>query len=108
MPEYQETKRVPCRCGGKALLLIAESKQILGNRVYSVICDNCRIRTDYFSTAEEACKCWNNVMAVQSTNVKNIEHVRGYPMEGECENCGIDVTDDGEYCPGCGRKLVWK
>ncbi|MBQ6503196.1 MAG: Lar family restriction alleviation protein [Flexilinea sp.] len=69
MPEYPETKRVPCRCGGKALLGIFESTEITGGRVYIVICDDCKIRTDYYPEAEEAVKAWNRAMGAKDINV---------------------------------------
>ena len=62
MPEYPETKRVSCGCGGKALLAVFESPEIMGNRVYSVVCEECHMKTDYFPTAEEACQSWNRAM----------------------------------------------
>ena len=45
--------------------------------------------------------------AERTAKVLNIAHVRGYPPEGECGNCGFDVVDDGNYCPGCGARLEW-
>lgn len=44
----------------------------------------------------------------RTAKVVNITHVRGYSPEGECSNCGFDVYDDGEYCPGCGVRLEWE
>ena len=112
MPEYPETKRMPCRCGGKAVLLIAESKQILGERVYSVFCEDCRIRTDYFPSAQEACEAWNKVMGDQTAVVINAHgnyDAEGHPLlvSGACGNCDNPVIMDDKYCSECGFKLDW-
>lgn len=54
----------------------------------------------------EMFEAWNRRIE-RIAKVKNITHVRGYPPEGECSNCGFYVDDDGEYCPGCGARLEW-
>ena len=64
--------------------------------------------TDNFEKKKaEMFKAWNRRIE-RTAKVLNITHVRGYPPEGECSNCGFDVVDDGEYCPGCGARLEWK
>lgn len=54
----------------------------------------------------EIFEAWNKQIE-WTAKVKNIAHVRGYPAEGTCGNCGFDVEDVGEYCAGCGAKLDW-
>ena len=56
MPENQETKRVPCQCGGKGLL------QLNRGAKWFVVCDKCGTKTTTFDTMEEACAAWNERM----------------------------------------------
>lgn len=95
-------KPVRCGCGGEARVL----HQV--ERGYYVRCRDCFTRTDFKVTEAEAIEAWNRAMGERTANVVNIAHVRGYPPEGECSNCGFDVIDDGEYCPGCGYRLEWE
>ena len=43
----------------------------------------------------------------KTTKVTQIEHIHGYPDEGNCGNCGEDVNGLYDYCPYCGIKLDW-
>lgn len=98
-------KPVRCGCGGEAKVYEMPLKDCEG---YSVQCNDCRIATFIWLSEAEAIQAWNKAMGERTAKVKNITHVRGYPPEGECSNCGFDVYDDGEYCPGCGARLEWE
>ena len=95
---------LPCGCGGEAKV---QRVRTLKAHVFVVMCKKCQIATDYYTTETEAVEAWNKAMGERTAKVKNIAHVRGYPMEGNCGNCGYEVVDDGVFCPGCGAKLDW-
>jgi hypothetical protein len=108
-------KPVNCGCGGEAIIYINGACQA------KIYCKKCGIESNIFATKYKAIEAWNRAMSgnvrkcakdarctERTAKVKNIAHVRGYPPEGECSNCGFDVVDDGEYCPGCGARLEWK
>ena len=100
-----ELTPVRCGCGGEAEVhVIGDETGTLG--VY-VVCEKCLTQTEVKRTEVEAVEAWNIAMGERTAKVKNIAHIRGYPMEGNCGNCDYDVYDDGEYCPGCGAKLDW-
>ena len=94
---------LPCGCGGESKVIFPFTH----TDVYLVECNECGICTSSYNTEVEAIEAWNRAMGERIAKVLNITHVRGYPPDGECGNCGFDVTDDGEYCPGCGAKLDW-
>ena len=77
-----------------------------------IYCENCDayFTVDSFAADEkDVIEAWNRRAEPERTaKVINITHVRGYPAEGECGNCGYDVDDDGYYCPKCGAKLEWE
>ena len=104
-----ELKPIRCGCGGEAeVKLFPLCCGIKHEEIeYFVVCKKCRTRTEYKDTVAEAIIVWNRAMGERTVKVKNITHVRGYPHEGKCSNCGFDVYDDGEYCPGCGARLEW-
>lgn len=105
------SKPVNCGCGGNVDVhfigntYIGDYHKFTGK--YFICCEKCGVKTPICKTREEAIEIWNKAMGERTANVKNITHVRGYPPEGECSNCGFDVDDDGEYCPGCGARLEW-
>lgn len=109
-----ELKPVNCGCGGEAEVdtKLVSCAPVERKRVY---CSKCYISTEWMKSEAEAITAWNRAMGIaeksstveRTAKVKNIAHVRGYPPEGECGNCGFDVIDDGEYCPGCGCRLDW-
>lgn len=97
-----ELKPVNCGCGGEAIIYINGACQA------KIYCKKCGIESNVFATKYGAITAWNRAMGERTAKVVNIAHVRGYPPEGECGNCGYDVIDDGEYCPGCGCRLEWE
>lgn len=69
---------------------------------YGAVIDGCGLDTAY-----DIIKDLPSAESERTAKVENIAHVRGYPAEGTCGNCGFDVEDVGEYCAGCGAKLDW-
>ena len=94
MPEIEELKRLPCHCGGKAIL----RKRIDGN--YDVFCKECMITTITYRTPEAAVQNWNFTMAERTAEV-----VEDYGLS--CKKCGMWLKRGFNYCPECGRKLIW-
>lgn len=114
MPEYPETKRERCRCGGRGIIHIAKKEGIY---YYKVQCDVCWMQTFEYQDEAFAVKRWNDVMADKTAKVL---YGRTYNMDNGdkvidprvvCENCGNKVSNlafQYTYCPHCGRKLEWK
>lgn len=66
-------------CGGKAITRRRSPDHIMRNK-YFICCSECKNKTGYYDSEEEAIKAWN----------KRIN----------------SVIDDINYCPHCGKKLV--
>lgn len=106
MPEIEELKRLPCRCGGKGILFISKKE---GIRYYRVQCTECAIRTFDYQDAEFAVKRWNDVMADRTGEPNNrVIKVDWRALECKCHNCGQEFyASYWNYCPGCGARLKW-
>ena len=94
-----------CKCGGNAIIRQDHFSVSYGD--WKIFCEKCGMQTGWTKNKEDAIEIWNRTMSERTAKVLNITHVRGYPPDGVCGNCGFDVIDDGEYCPGCGAKLDW-
>ena len=99
MPEYPETKREPCRCGGTGVLNIIKKE---GIRYYRVYCAECSISTFAYQDMAFAVKRWNDVMADKTAKIIHNDEVD----IDYCENCHTLIMLNMGYCPHCGRKLV--
>ncbi len=101
MPEIEELKRVPCNCGGKAIL----RKRIDG--YYDVFCDDCTITTVLYKTPEAAVQAWNYTMGDRNDRTAKVKAIsNNLSGVGRCE-CGDFVSTVWTYCPNCGAKLIW-
>ena len=96
MPEIESLKRVPCHCGGKAIL------RKRNDGYYDVFCSECTITTVCYKTAEAAVHNWNFTMAEKTAKVIDVggEYV--------CGHCGMCMEGTWKYCPDCGAELEWE
>ena len=106
MPEIEELKRVPCRCGGKAFLQMDFSPESFTRGCYKVICGKCNMQTGWKQTGEKAVELWNMVMGDRIAKVNDMS-VDNYGKSGFCSNCHELVIGDWKTCPDCGFKLDW-
>lgn len=63
------------------------------------------------ATDQEDKRC-DNLVGYIYADVDSIEPVVSgtddiaYIVDGTCGDCGHEVVTDGDYCPGCGRRLM--
>ena len=100
-------------CGGIAIIRRRNPDHIMREKCF-VCCVDCKGKTKYYDTENEAIEAWN--YRVEQTS-EVVEHVmiitdtdgnKYKRSEYLCGSCKKKVLEGDEYCSHCGEQLDWR